>query len=48
VLAGPVEATALGNLLVQARTHGALGGDLAALRARVRAAARVDRYEPGT
>ena len=32
VLAGPVEATALGNLLVQARTHGALDGDLAALR----------------
>jgi rhamnulokinase len=48
VLAGPVEATALGNLLVQARTHGALGGDLAALRARVRAATRLDRYEPRT
>jgi rhamnulokinase len=48
VLAGPVEATALGNLLVQARTHGAIGGDLAALRARVRAATRLDRYEPRT
>ena len=48
VLAGPVEATALGNLLVQARTHGALGGDLAALRTRVRAATHLDRYEPGT
>ncbi len=46
VLAGPVEATALGNLLVQARTHGALAGDLAALRARVRNATRLDRYEP--
>ena len=46
VLAGPVEATALGNLLVQARTHGALAGDLAALRARVRGATRLDRYEP--
>ena len=46
VLAGPVEATALGNLLVQARTHGALAGDLAALRARARAATRLDRYEP--
>jgi rhamnulokinase len=46
VLAGPVEATALGNLLVQARTHGALDGDLAALRARVRAATHLDRYEP--
>jgi rhamnulokinase len=48
VLAGPVEATALGNLLVQARTHGALGGDLAALRARVRAATRLHRYDPRT
>ena len=48
VLAGPVEATALGNLLVQARTHGAIGGDLAALRARVRAATHLDRYEPRT
>ena len=36
VVAGPVEATALGNLLVQARTHGVLSGDLAALRGRVR------------
>lgn len=27
VVAGPVEATALGNLLVQARTHGAITGD---------------------
>jgi rhamnulokinase len=48
VLAGPVEATALGNLLVQARTHGALDGDLAALRARVRTATRLDRYDPRT
>jgi rhamnulokinase len=46
VVAGPVEATALGNVLVQARTHGVLSGDLAALRARVRAASRLHRYEP--
>jgi rhamnulokinase len=46
VVAGPVEATALGNLLVQARTHGAVSGDLAALRARVRATTRLHRYEP--
>lgn len=46
VVAGPVEATALGNLLVQARTHGVLAGDLAALRKRVRVAVRLQRYEP--
>ena len=46
VVAGPVEATALGNVLVQARTHGVLFGDLAALRGRVRAASRLHRYEP--
>ena len=33
VIAGPVEATALGNVLVQARALGAAGGDLTALRA---------------
>ena len=33
VLAGPEEATALGNVLVQARATGVLTGDLAALRA---------------
>jgi sugar (pentulose or hexulose) kinase len=46
VVAGPVEATALGNLLVQARTHGVLSGDLAALRRRVRAATRLHHYQP--
>ena len=35
VLAGPVEATALGNVLVQARAHGALSGTLEDLRALV-------------
>ena len=33
VVAGPVEAAALGNVLVQARAAGVLDGDLAALRA---------------
>jgi rhamnulokinase len=48
VVAGPVEATALGNLLVQARAHGVLDGDLAALRGRVRAATRLQHYAPRT
>ena len=46
VEAGPVEATALGNVLVQARALGAVGGDLAALRGLVRATQQVRRYEP--
>ena len=44
VIAGPVEATALGNLLVQARTHGALTGDLWALRTHLRAAVTTHHY----
>jgi rhamnulokinase len=46
VVAGPVEATALGNLLVQARTHGVVTGDLAALRERIRRTADLTRYDP--
>jgi rhamnulokinase len=46
VLAGPVEATALGNVLVQARALGAVDGDLTALRALVRATQPVVRYQP--
>lgn len=46
VLAGPVEATALGNVLVQARAHGDLSGGLAALRASVSATHDLTRYEP--
>ncbi|KAB1641685.1 rhamnulokinase [Gulosibacter chungangensis] len=46
VLAGPVEATAMGNLLVQARARGLVGGDLAALRAVVAASVEVVRYVP--
>jgi rhamnulokinase len=48
VAAGPVEATALGNVLVQARTAGLLAGDLEALRALVRATQEIRRYEPRT
>jgi rhamnulokinase len=46
VLAGPVEATALGNVLVQARAAGVLEGDLAALRAVLRETQQIVRYEP--
>jgi rhamnulokinase len=43
-----VEATALGNVLVQARAHGSVGGDLDALRALLRATQKVRRYQPAT
>ncbi len=46
VLAGPVEATALGNVLVQARAMGADLPDLEAMRALVAATEDVKRYEP--
>lgn len=46
VLAGPVEATALGNVLVQARATGELGS-LADLRAVAAASAQPLTYEPG-
>jgi rhamnulokinase len=46
VLAGPVEATALGNVLVQARALGEVSGDLEVLRALVRATHGPRRYEP--
>ena len=47
VVAGPVEATALGNILVQARAAGWIAGDLDSLRGRIRAAQPLRRYEPG-
>lgn len=47
VEAGPVEATALGNIVVQARALGLVGPDLQAMRALVRRTQRVRRYEPG-
>jgi rhamnulokinase len=46
VLAGPVEAAALGNVLVQARTLGARLPDLAAMRALVSATQEMRRYDP--
>ncbi|BCY07401.1 rhamnulokinase family protein [Actinoplanes sp. L3-i22] len=46
VLAGPVEATALGNLLVQARAAGVVSGGIDAMRALVRQTQQIVRYEP--
>jgi sugar (pentulose or hexulose) kinase len=46
VLAGPVEATALGNVLVQARAAGVVSGDLSALRGLLRETQQIVRYEP--
>ena len=48
VLAGPVEATALGNVMVQARTAGSLTGTLEELRAATAARLDLRRYEPST
>lgn len=48
VLAGPVEATALGNVLVQARAAGVLSGGLGELRAVVRASQQPAEYVPAT
>ena len=45
VVAGPVEATALGNVLIQARTSGALS-TLAEMRTVVRASSALKHYEP--
>jgi len=46
VLAGPIEAAALGNVLVQARALGVDLPDLAAMRALIRTSHRPRRYEP--
>ncbi|GAA3592717.1 rhamnulokinase [Agrococcus terreus] len=46
VIAGPVEATAIGNVLVQARTLGAAPDSLEALRALVRDTADLTTYAP--
>jgi rhamnulokinase len=46
VVAGPAEAAALGNILVQARSLGAAPGDLDGMRALLRATQHLRRYEP--
>jgi rhamnulokinase len=46
VLAGPVEATALGNVVVQARAHGTLPSSLEGIRERLATSSRLRRYEP--
>ncbi len=46
VVAGPVEATAIGNALVQARAHGLLRGGLDDLRRLVRATQELRHYAP--
>ncbi|WP_300342596.1 rhamnulokinase family protein [Nesterenkonia sp.] len=46
VIAGPVEATALGNLLVQARTAGTLSGGLAELRSLIARTHNLITYRP--
>jgi rhamnulokinase len=48
VLAGPVEATALGNVLVQARALGIDLPDLPAMRALLRSTQDLVRYDPAT
>ncbi|MDT0165450.1 rhamnulokinase family protein [Actinotalea sp. AC32] len=47
VVAGPVEGTATGNLLVQAAAAGELDASPGAMRAVVRASTPLRRYEPG-
>jgi rhamnulokinase len=48
VVAGPVEATALGNVLVQGRTGRLVSGSLEALRAVITRSVSLQRYEPRT
>lgn len=45
-VAGPVEATALGNVLVQGRTLGAVSGSLEDLRSLIARTHDLARYEP--
>jgi len=43
---GPVESTALGNVLIQARRAGLIGPDLASMRRLLRSTQQIRRYEP--
>ncbi|MET7619192.1 FGGY-family carbohydrate kinase [Streptomyces sp. NPDC005408] len=47
VVAGPAEAAAFGNVLVQARAAGVVSGGRAELRALLRSTQKLRRYEPG-
>jgi rhamnulokinase len=46
VIAGPAEATCLGNVLVQARALGAAPGDLAGMRALIRSSQPLRSFAP--
>jgi rhamnulokinase len=46
VIAGPVEATALGNIMVQARAEGAVRGSLSELRQLIARSVKLETYEP--
>ena len=46
VVAGPTEATAIGNVLVQARAHGAIPGTLEDMRRGIADTMQLRRYEP--
>jgi len=46
VMAGPAEATAIGNVMIQARAQGIIDGSLESLRAIVAAAFAPKRYLP--
>lgn len=46
VIAGPVEATALGNILIQARAHKVIRGDLSDIRRVIRRGSSLTEYSP--
>jgi rhamnulokinase len=48
VVAGPVEATAIGNVLVQARSQGLIEGSLESLRARLASQTSLATFVPSS